>query len=68
MFIQSVRFARPAWTPAMALNWLQSHDMKIIKDIDVTRNWLRCRLQPPKKGAQYVTKKIAGGVEIVLVV
>lgn len=53
--LQSMRFDRGKWTPAKAQKWMRETGTVPIKPADVSRQWLRYRIRPPVKGAQYVT-------------
>jgi hypothetical protein len=71
--VQSVRFARSAWTTTTARAWLRAHGFVPIKKVDVTATQLRYRIRDPAELGDYITKRLpagrgAGGATIHLVI
>jgi hypothetical protein len=64
--IQSVIFDKHKWTSKRAIDWLLKHNYQPIKVVHETKNFYRFRLRPPRKNAQYFTKNLGNGIELVI--
>lgn len=64
--IQAVIFDNKKWNTIQARIWLKKHKLKRIKHVDKTPNYLRYRLQSPKRFKSFATKKIKGNIMFIL--
>lgn len=62
--IQSVYFSKP-WTTTAAEKWLKAHNLKPLKSVHRTANYLRYRIHHPSKFQQLRTKKLDQGIYLV---
>lgn len=67
MTVQSILFDKKKWTCNKARIWMTKHKHKPIKRVDKTysKNFLRYRLQDPKKFKNFSSKKLPNGVQLV---
>ncbi len=65
--VQSVHFDNKLFNCAKARKFLTEHDYKPIKRVDKSApNQLRYRITEPIDGANYVTKEISDGIQLIL--
>ncbi len=65
--MQNVMFDRHLFTTRQAKEWMKIHNLKPIKHVDKTINYLRYRLREPRAGAHYNTKSITRGIKSVMI-
>lgn len=53
MNIQAIIFEKKYYTAEKARKWLKDHNYQPIKHVDKTTNFLRYRIQPPKRNVIY---------------
>ena len=58
MAVQSILFYKDNWTTKMARRWLKKKGFKPIKRVDIIKNFLRYRINPPEKFKRIRIKKI----------
>ena len=63
--IQSILFPKNLYTLQSAKKWLRNHKKKILK-VDETDHFYRFRQRNPRSGDRYYTKKIDGGIELII--
>lgn len=66
MLVQSVLVPK-LFPMDQAIEWVKSHKFKVYK-IDVTDRFYRFRQLEPKPDANYITKVLPNGVELVIMV
>ncbi len=64
--LQSVVFNNKQFTTTLARAWLKENNLKSIKKVDITKNTLRYRIQPPSRFKKFRTKIVSQGVMLVL--
>jgi hypothetical protein len=64
--LHSVIFNKAEWTLKKANDWLNRYEIKPIKLVDKTLNYLRFRVRDPKEFKNFFTKDLGNGVKIVL--
>jgi hypothetical protein len=63
--IQSILFDRDYWTIPKAIHWLYHHG-HVVRKVDTTERFFRFRQATPKTGLRYITKKIPGHIELII--
>ena len=66
MEIQAVYFDITIWDAASSRKWLKSHNLVPIKRMRIEGTHRRYRIQNPNKYRSFITKKLPGGVYLVL--
>lgn len=64
--VQSVLFDKKIWEPAPSNNWLKHHHLEPIKKVHITDDYLRYRINSPKKYKRFRTKRLSCGIKVVL--
>ena len=64
--IQSIIFEKKEFTTTQAREWLKKHSYKPIKRVDITENYLRYRITPPKKNKIYRLIEFGDDIKAVL--
>lgn len=64
--IQAVLFSRSKWSKSKAKKELSKHGWNPMKEVHVTKNYLRYRLESPKKFKRFATKKMKNGISLVI--
>lgn len=54
------------WTPTLLRAWLKKHGLKPIKRVHIVGDEIRYRILPPLRFARFTTKKLPGGIHLVL--
>jgi hypothetical protein len=65
MLIQSIVFPKNKYTGPEAITWLKLHNKKHHK-VDETANTFRFRQEEPISGANYYTKQLPNGINLVI--
>lgn len=63
---QSVLFDNEKWNTIKAMRWLKNHNIKPLKRVHKTEDKLRYRVNDPSNYSRFRTKKLGGGIELVL--
>lgn len=66
MPIQSVLFKKELFTTAKARAYLKKRNLKPIKRVDITENYLRYRIRSPKGFKRFYSKEIQKGVSYII--
>ena len=68
--VQSVIFNKKYYTEEQAHKWLHSHGFKTnyTQRPHITENFIRYRQFEPPAGANYITKLIGRGVELIILI
>ena len=64
--IQSVLFSRKNWKSKDARKWLDKKKLKRMKKVDKTENYLRYRINDPKKYKRFITKSESNGIKLII--
>ena len=64
--IHSVLFDDKMYTTAEARKWLKKHNLKPIKIVHHTENYLRYRIKDPSLFKSFITKEIKPGIKFVI--
>jgi hypothetical protein len=64
--IQAVIFKKNNYTPTKARSWLDKNKIPRKKKVHKTKNYLRYRVEDPKKYSKYATKSINKNVKLIL--
>jgi hypothetical protein len=66
MNIQAVLFPKEDWSSSKARKWLLKHNLKPIKRVYKTEQYLRYRIAKPDKNSRYAIKELSNGVKVIL--
>ncbi len=64
--VQAVIFKKQFWNCERARIWLKKHDFQTIKRVDITKNFLRYRIEDPKIFESFRTKKITKTISFII--
>lgn len=64
--LHAVIFEKKLWTTRQARAWMRAKGWKPVKRVDVTENFYRYRLRSPKQFKRFRTKRLPGGVQLIL--
>lgn len=56
--LQSIAFNRNSWNMKEVFDWLDNHNIFPMKEPHITKNYIRIRIQDPKKYSVIGSKKI----------
>ena len=63
---QAILFNKNMWSEKDAKNALNSLDLHPIKEVHITKNYLRYRIKSPKLFKSFRTEKYDNGIDIVI--
>ena len=64
--IQAILFPIKKFNTHQARRYLKNKNYKRIKKVHITKNYLRYRLEEPKKKDKYISKKMKNGIIYVI--
>lgn len=63
--MQAILFDKRYWNQSGARKWMQRLNIKPIKQVHITDNYLRYRLRPPVRGGRYRTIHLGNHVKAI---